>query len=148
MGLETVRRLAGSILKAGESRVKFVDAVRAKEALTRDDVRSLIQEGVIVVEQKKGIGRAKARFKQSRTHAGRRRGPGSTKGAKYAVVSRKTRWVLKVRSQRNLLKLLKPSLNDGEFRRLYKMVKGNFFRSKRHLITFAKENNLISGGKK
>ena len=147
MGLKTIKRLAGSILKAGESRVKFTDSVKAKEALTRDDVRSLIDQGVIVVEQKKGIGRSKARFKQSRLHAGRRRGPGSTKGAKYAVVSRKQRWIVKVRSQRRILKQLKPSLNEGEFRRLYKMVKGNFFKSKKHLISFAKENNLLKAPK-
>ena len=143
MSLKTIRRIAASILKAGESRVKFKDTASAKEALTRDDVRGLIQEGVIVLEQKKGIGRSKARFKQKRVHAGRRRGTGSTKGAKYSVVSRKQRWMGKVRSQRRLLQQLKGSLKEGEFRKLYSMIKGNFFRNKKHLLSFARENNLL-----
>ena len=143
MGLKTVKRLAADIMNAGESRIKFADSVKAKEALTRDDVRSLIQQGVIVRLQKKGIGRAKARFKQSRKHAGRRRGTGSKKGEKFSLVSRKERWMDKVRSQRRLLQHLKGSLNEGEFRKLYRMVKGNFFRSKKHLIAYAREAKLL-----
>ena len=143
MSLKTVRRLAASILKAGESRIKFADSSKAKEALTRDDVRSLIQQGVITRIQKKGVGRAKARFKQSRVHAGRRRGVGSSKGKKFALVPRKERWMDKVRSQRKLLKQLKPSLEKSSFRKLYLMVKGNFFRNKKHLIAYAKENKLL-----
>jgi len=143
MGLQTVRRLAASILKAGESRVRILDAVKAKEALTRDDVRSLVRQGIVVVEQKKGVGRAKARFKQSRLHAGRRRGRGSRKGAKYSRVSRKERWVGKVRSQRRLLKRLKGELRKGGYRKLYSMVKGNFFKSKKHLLSYAGENKFF-----
>ncbi|MFH1056446.1 MAG: 50S ribosomal protein L19e [Candidatus Micrarchaeota archaeon] len=145
MGLQTIRRLAASIFKAGESRVKIKDAARAKEALTRDDVRTLIREGVLVLEQKKGVGRAKAKFKQSRLKAGRRRGTGSLKGAKFSRASRKGRWMEKVRAQRSLLKMLKKNLKEGEYRSLYSMVKGGFFKSKKHLLTHANENKLLKG---
>lgn len=143
MSLTTVRRLAADISKAGTSRVKILDAARAKEALTRDDVRSLLKQGVIVVYQKTGVGRSKASFKQSRKHAGRRSGTGSKKGAKYALVSRKTRWVTKVRSQRVLLKNLKPRLEKGVYRDLYSRIKGNYFRDKKHLLSFVNENKLL-----
>ncbi len=138
-----MRRLAASIANAGTSRVKILNPARAKEALTRDDVRSLIKQGVITVEQKKGVGRAKAAFKQSRKHAGRRRGPGSRQGAKYALVPRKARWVVKVRSQRVLLKSLKPRLEKGSYRDLYSKIKGNYFRNRKHLLSFVVESKLL-----
>jgi large subunit ribosomal protein L19e len=145
MGLKTVRRLAAAILKAGKSRVKFLDSSKAKEALTRDDVRSLISQGAITVEQKKGVGRAKASFKHSRLHAGRRRGTGSRKGAKFATVDRKSRWIAKVRGQRKLLKTLKGSgaLKEGSYRKIYLMVKGDFFRNKKHLISHLRDKKLL-----
>ncbi|MEM4255300.1 MAG: 50S ribosomal protein L19e [Candidatus Norongarragalinales archaeon] len=143
MGLKTVRRLVASIANAGESRVKIIDAARAKEALTRDDARSLIKEGAVVIEQKKGVGRNKARFKQSRVHSGRRRGPGSRKGASFAGKSRKERWVEKVRSQRKVLKSMKSGLAQGAYRKLYSMIKGNLFKTKKQLLSYARENKLL-----
>ncbi len=146
MGLKTVRRLASAILKAGGSRITINDPSKAKEALTRDDVRSLIAQGVITVVQKKGVGRDNARFKQSRLHAGRRRGKGSRKGAKFSTVTRKRRWIEKVRSQRKLLKILQESgaLKKETYRKVYLMVKGDFFRNKKHLIAHLKEKKIIS----
>lgn len=143
MGLTTIRRLAASIANAGESRIKIIDPVKAKEALTRDDVRSLLKQGVIVVEQKKGVGRDKARFKHARLHAGRRRGVGSKKGSPFAGKSRKARWVEKVRSQRKLLKTVKGKLNEGAYRKLYLMVKGNLFKTKKQMLSYARENKLL-----
>ena len=143
MGLGTIRRLAASITKAGQSRIKIIDAVKAKEALTRDDVRSLLKQGVIIVEQKKGVGRDKARFKQSRVHAGRRRGVGSKKGSAFAGKSRKARWVEKVRSQRKLLKSVKSRLVEGAYRKFYSMVKGNLFKTKKQMLTYVRENKYM-----
>lgn len=144
MALKTIRRLASSITNAGGTRIKILDQAKAKEALTRDDVRSLIKQGIIVVEQKKGVGRDKARFKQSRKQAGRRRGVGSKMGSKFAGTSRKDLWVVKVRSQRVLLKSLKPKLQKGAYRELYSRIKGNYFRNKKHLISYLNENKLLT----
>src|SRR3989344_2573355 len=143
MCLGTIRRLAASIANAGQSRIKIIDAAKAKEALTRDDVRSLLKQGVIVIEQKKGVGRSKARFKHSRTHSGRRRGVGSSKGSAFAGKSRKARWVEKVRSQRKLLKSVKSGLAEGASRKLYSMVKGNLFKTKKQMLTYARENKYM-----
>lgn len=143
MSLKTVKRLAAKEFKCGTTHVKILDASEAAKALTADDVRDLIARGLIKKTQKKGVGRAKAKRKAKRRHAGRRRGPGSRKGAAMASVNKKKRWMRKVRAQRELLKKLKPRLEEGVYSRLYKMVKGNNFRSKRQLLAFVQENKWL-----
>ncbi|MFH0922713.1 MAG: 50S ribosomal protein L19e [Candidatus Micrarchaeota archaeon] len=143
MSLTTVRRLAAGILEVGETHVKILDAKRASEALTRDDVRALIKDGVIVSTPKKGIGRSKARWKQARKKLGRRVGLGSRKGRALAKVSKKTRWMAKVRSLRKVLHNARPLMKKGGYRKLYLMVKGGYFRSKKQLAEFLKEQKLF-----
>jgi ribosomal protein L19E len=75
MSLKTVRRLAARLLRAGESRIRIIDAKRASEALTGDDVRSLIAEGVIALEPPRGVRRVSRR--RARTLAG-----GGARGAR------------------------------------------------------------------
>ena len=47
-------------------------AKKAKDALTTEDVRGLISQGVVVELPKTGVGRGKAKIKQARKQAGRR----------------------------------------------------------------------------
>lgn len=143
MSLKTVKRLAASLLGVGQSHIKVIDAKRASEALTKDDVRVLVQEKIIQSEQKTGIGRGKAKIKQARKKLGRRVGPGSAKGRKFALVSRKERWMVKVRSQRKLLEALSPSLVDGARKRVYSMVKGGLFQNKKQLVAYLKEKKML-----
>ena len=143
MAIETVKRVAGRLLKCGTSRIRITDAKRASEALTSDDIKELIGEGIVYAIPKKGVSRGKARFKQSRVHAGRRRGSGSRKGSGYAKVPEKTRWTLKVRGQRKLLAMLKPQLHPGNYRKLYRMIKGNWFRNKKHLKQHLQEQKML-----
>ena len=143
MSLQTIRRIAARLSKAGESRVKIMDTERAGQALTSEDVRGLIKDGVILIEAKRGPTRAGARFKQSRMRAGRRRGKGSQKGSKYAGLTAKDQWIQKVRAQRSLLSSLRSKLKEGAFRSVYRKVKGNAFKNKHALMTYLKENNLF-----
>lgn len=143
MSLQTIRRIAARISKAGESRVKIIDATRAAQALTAEDVRGLIKDGVVVITAKRGPSRAAARFKQSRLRAGRRRGKGSLKGSKFAGLTQKDQWIQKVRALRSLLKSLKPKLKEGAYRSVYRKVKGNAFKNKHALLTYLKENSLF-----
>jgi large subunit ribosomal protein L19e len=143
MSLKTVKRLAADILKAGESRVRIVDAKKAGEAMTREDVKGLLKEGVVVLLQKKGVGRGKAKLRQEKRRKGRRRGRGSRKGAKYATLGRKEQWMKRVRAQRRLLKSLKGRLKEGSYKKLYVMVKGNAFKDKRQLDSFIQQNKLL-----
>jgi len=143
MSLKTIRRLAADVLKVGETHVKILDVKRAGDALTRDDVRTLIKESAIVATQKKGVGRAKASWKQGRKKLGRRVGLGSRKGSALAKVSRKKRWMVKVRSLRRVLSVLRNGLKKGAYRKVYLMVKGGQFRSKKQLREFVREQKLL-----
>lgn len=147
MRLESVRRIASRLMKCGESRVKILDAREALKALTRDDVRSFISRGVIDVVPKLGVGRAKAQARLGRKRLGRRTGPGRKRGTAYAVLSRKKRWIQKIRSQRRLLEKLRPQLKQGAYRKLRAMAKRGFFTEKRHLKTFLEEQKLVKKGK-
>lgn len=143
MSLDTARRVASRLLKCGASRVKILDAKKAEEALTSEDILSLVKQGLIFKVPVKGVGRGKAKFKQARVGAGRRRGRGSQKGSKHSLMPRKERWTAKVRSQRLLLKKARPLLVEGSYARVYRMVKGNNFRNKKHLKSFLEENKML-----
>ena len=63
MDVSTQRRMAADILDCGIDRV-WIDPDqldRVKMAITKDDIRQLIKEGVIVKKQKKGISSARAK---------------------------------------------------------------------------------------
>ena len=143
MSIKTAKRVAARILKCGESRVKILDQKKAAEALTHDDIVTLIKERAIVKVPAKGVGRGKASFKQERKNAGRRRGRGSQKGTRYALMPRKTRWITKVRSQRIVLRQVKEKLTEGAYSSVYRMIKGNNFRDKKHLKLYLQENKLM-----
>ncbi|MBO3800280.1 MAG: 50S ribosomal protein L19e [Candidatus Brockarchaeota archaeon] len=132
MGVKTVKRLAADILKVGESRI-WIDPQRLEEvenAVTRADVRRLIKSGIIKKRPASTPSRGRFRARSSR------RGPGSKKGAKGARIS--VTWVEKVRAQRRLLKELRSSkvISSKVYRRLYLMVKGGAFASKRALMNY------------
>ncbi|MFH1750414.1 MAG: 50S ribosomal protein L19e [Candidatus Micrarchaeota archaeon] len=133
MSVNTVRRVAAKLLGSGESRIRILDAKRASEALTREDIRGLIRDKVVIQLPKAGVSRGKARFTQKRKHAGRGRGKGSKKGAMYAGVTRKQLWMRKVRALRKTLKNNSFRLEPKVYRETYGMVSGNAFRGKRQL---------------
>lgn len=133
MNLRNKKRLAASILNVGASRVwidpEYLEDVEA--AITRDDIRRLIREGVIRRLPSESQSRARARFLAAKKKQGLRRGPGSRKGAKYAVVKRKESWMMKIRAQRRRLRALRERriITTRTYRKLYLMAKGGTFRS-------------------
>ncbi len=135
----TVKRLAASILGVGESRIRVLDAKKAGEALTRDDLRGLIEKKLVVAVQKKGVGRAKAAQRAARKRAGRRGGRGSRKGSRAVE---KILWAGKIRAQRKFLSAVRPRLGRA-YRRVYLMMKGNAFRDVGALKAFLAENKLL-----
>ena len=143
MSLETTKKIASRVFDCGVTRVKIVKGDEAKDALTADDVRELVKTGAVMIVPVKGVGRGKARRKQSRKAAGRRRGEGSRKGAAYSRTSAKSLWMRKVRAQRKVLKMIKSSIKSGSYRKVYRMIKGNLFRSKKQLTQYLEENNLL-----
>src|SRR3989338_2886203 len=133
MSLKTVKRVASRLFACGETRVSIVDAKRASEALSADDVRELAKTGAIKILPKVGVGRGKARRVESRRHSGRGRGEGTKHGSPNAVLSLKTRWITKVRALRAALRASKHMLSNKDYAKLYRMVKGNAFTSRRQL---------------
>ncbi|MBI5177360.1 50S ribosomal protein L19e [Candidatus Micrarchaeota archaeon] len=133
MSLKTVKRVACRIFGCGESRVVIADAKKASEALSADDVRELFKSGAMRISPVIGVGRGKARKNKNARHAGRGRGVGSRRGSPNAVLSLKTRWIAKVRSLRAALRASKHSLANKDYAKLYRMVKGNAFASRRQL---------------
>jgi len=136
------RKIAAKVLKCGENRI-WIDPTNAKvrQAITRRDIRRFIKEGIIKKLPEKKKSKNKEKIQQR---------AGSIKGSKGARESKKTSWLKVVRPQRKLLKELKEKkqLNPHVYREVYKLVKGNFFRSKSHLMTYLKEKELIKEDKK
>ncbi len=146
MDLSLQKRLAASVSDCSEKRIKFdnerLDEI--KEAITKADIRGLIKDKAIIVKQKKGSSRFRARKKKKQKSKGRQKGFGSRKGKKKARMQQKKNWVNKVRLQRNFLSVLKDKgiITKPIYRGLYTKVKGGFFRSKRHIKLYIEEHNL------
>ncbi|CAB3287420.1 50S ribosomal protein L19e [Methanocaldococcus lauensis] len=147
MDVSVQRKLAAEILKCGIDRV-WIDPTqleRVKMAMTRDDIRSLIKDGVIKKKQKKGISSARVKKLKEQKKKGRRRGPGSRRGAAGARTPPKERWMATIRALRKTLKYLRDSgkIDRKVYRKLYRMAKGGAFRSKSHLFLYMKEHDLL-----
>ncbi len=147
MSVKTVRRVAAHLLKSGESRIRILDAKRASEALTREDIRGMIKEKLVIALPKSGVSRGKARRTQKRKRAGRGRGEGSRQGAKYAGVTRKSLWMRKIRALRKTLRNNKYRLSGGDYRKIYKMISGNAFREKRILLDYISKRAAANAAK-
>ena len=144
MNNRKLKRMAADIFGAGESKI-WVDptqTVKAKEAMTRDDVRKLISERVIRKRKDHGHSRGAARILQAKKALGRRKGPGKRTGTRKTRMKPKQQWISRVRALRGALRTLKKEgkVTDN-YGKLYKQIKGNYFRGKKHLET------VIGGGK-
>lgn len=146
MNLKSQKRLAASIMDVGENRV-WIDPERAEDvevAITRQEIRKLIHEGAIKALLERSLSRGRAREQAAKKRAGRRRGPGTKKGPKFAVVSRKERWMSRIRAQRKRLRRLRERrmITVNTYRSLYRKAKGGEFRSLAELERYITENNL------
>jgi large subunit ribosomal protein L19e len=148
--LKSQRMLASKILKCGRNRV-WLDPTKINdisEAITSEDIRRLIKDGVIAKQRKKGQSSYRKKKKREQKKKGKRKGRGSRKGSLGARASRKGKWIKKIRSLRNMLKDLKDKdlLDKRTYRTLYLKTGGGFFRNKKHLQIYLKRNNLLKVG--
>ena len=144
--LKTQRRLAAQILKAGINRV-WIDPEKMDEvetAITREDMRKLIHQGVVRPKPKTGISRARARILHNKKKKGLRSGGGSKSGASNARVSKKEVWMTRVRALRRRLKELKTrkTLTESSYRELYKMASSGRFTSVADLERYLKAHEI------
>ena len=147
LSLKTQKRLAADILKVGKNRV-WLDPERTEDievALTRTDIRQLINDKVIEALPEKGISRSRARLLHEKRKIGRRRGPGNRKGKSTTREPRKVAWMMRIRAQRRRLKNLKNerSITKKTYRLLYRKSKGGSFRDLSRLEDYLKTNNLV-----
>ena len=131
------KRIVASVLKCGVNRVWF-DPTRISDienAISREDLRALITDGVIKARQKKGVSRGRARARIAQRYYGHRKGPGKRKGAAGARNPSKTAWVQKIRAIRKVLVELREAktIDRHMYRILYRKAAGGQFRSVAHM---------------
>ena len=147
MKLTNQKKIAAGILKVGVNRIIFnEDRLKdIKEAITKEDIRALIKEKAISSKPIKGISSFRSKKNKAQKRKGRRKGTGSRKGSRGARIPRKKEWMAKVRTQRKLIKLLKEKklIISKTYNVLYRKIKGNTFRSRKHIKLFLDEHNLI-----
>ncbi|MBO8174809.1 MAG: 50S ribosomal protein L19e [Thermococcus sp.] len=141
------RRIAAEILKCGENRI-WIDPERiedVKSAITREDIKRLIKEGVIKKKPIKGQSTYRAKIRHEQRKKGRHRGPGSRKGKKTARMGKKERWIMTIRALRRELRKLKAEkkIDVHTYRRLYIRAKGGQFKNKHQLYLFLEEKGIL-----
>lgn len=152
MNLTSQRRIAAKIMGIGIKRV-WIDPDIEEDlslALTRDDVRKLISDGVIRKKNVKGVSKGRTRLIKLQKSRGQRRGHGKRKGMTGARQPSKKTWMNKVRSQRRYLRGLRDNqlIEPSQYRNLYVKVKGNSFRSVTHLRNATEDLGIIKKPKK
>ncbi|MEM4788980.1 MAG: 50S ribosomal protein L19e [Ignisphaera sp.] len=147
MNLRYQRRLAAEILGVGENNIIFdpKQQDRIANAVTREEIKRLIKEGIIRVEppRRNSKGRWKE-FHEARKE-GRHRGPGRRKGAISARIDHYNDWVYKIRKIRTFLRWLRDHeiIDRKTYRYLYRMAKGGAFNSLAALKRYMKDHNLL-----
>ena len=142
VNLHAKKQLVSRIVGVGVHRIRFdsehLDDIA--DAITRDDIRSLITANTISVKSFKGTSRGRAKTKKIQKS---KRGAtqGSKKGRKGARVGKKTVYVNKVRALRYILKIAKDrkEITNDVFKIVYKKIRGNTIRNKAHLRTVIEE---------
>ena len=139
MQQKKVKRMAALILKTGVNSVWLNPEKpdKVKSVMTKEDVRVLIEEGVIKKKMQNSQSRSRARILHQKRKKGRKRGKGKRKGTKKARSEKKSTWMKNVRSQRKTLRQLKKekekAVEKVGYRKLYKRIKGGYFKGKKYL---------------
>ncbi len=139
MSLKNQKRLAASLLGGGLNRV-WIDPEendRVQTAITREEIKTLINEDRIKLLPKTGVSRGRTRDRK-----GRRKKSGSRKGSQKPG---KEAWVLKIRAIRRHLRWLrdKRQLSPDSYSTLLGMAKGGSFRSGSHVDEYVKAHQML-----
>jgi len=141
------KRLAAKVMKCSPQRIILPpeNLVEIKEAITKFDIRRLINKGIITRAPIQGIAKFRTRHAMAQKRKNRRTGQGSRKGSANARADDKLQWMRLVRAQRDLLKRIRDHklITQETFNTMYSKSKGGFFRSIRHLKLFLQEQDLF-----
>jgi len=156
MQITNQRRMAASIFSKREGRTVGVHRVwihpdyidQVSSAVQKDDIRELIDEGVIKAREIQGTSRSRARKAAIQRSKGRRVGHGSRKGSKKARTPKKERWMKTIRAQRRVLKEFRESgtIEASQYRYYYRKAKGGSYRSIAHMRTNIELDGISLGG--
>ena len=138
--LTAQKRLAADVLDVGKSRVWFDPAEQEEvaDAITREDIRDLVERGIVQAKDPKGNSRGRARERNEKRAYGHRKGPGTRKGTAGARQNSKEDWESRIRAQRRVLRELRDDgeLTPSQYRELYAKASGGEFRSVAYMETF------------
>ncbi|MCO8266767.1 50S ribosomal protein L19e [Haloferax sp. AB510] len=145
--LKAQKRMAADVLDVGKGRVWFDPEEQAEiaEAITREDIRELVDEGTIRAKDAKGNSKGRARERAAKRSYGHRKGAGSRKGRSGARQNKKDAWVSRIRAQRRRLKELREdgTLDSSQYRSLYNKASGGEFDSVDRLEAYIQNNYQV-----
>jgi large subunit ribosomal protein L19e len=125
MNLAKKKILAAKTLKVGKKRITFLEPRldEIKEAITKQDIKDLVQEGAILIKDVAGRKKVKKKTKRS---TGNIKKKVNTRKQDYVIMTRKLR-----KYTREMEKLGKVSRE--EVTEIRKKIRNKIFRSKAHL---------------
>ncbi|UPV75015.1 50S ribosomal protein L19e [Halorussus limi] len=142
--LSAQKRLASDVLDVGENRVWFDPEAQGAiaEAITREDIRELVEDGSIEAKDKKGNSRGRARKRKAKRDYGHQTGAGTRKGKSGGRQQGKEQWQQTIRAQRTKLRELRAEgeITQSQYRDLYDKAKGGEFRSVQYLLNYIESN--------
>ena len=142
--LSAQKRLASDVLDVGEDRLWFDPEAQSEiaEAITREDIRDLIEQGTIQEKGTSNNSRGRARERADKRAYGHQTGAGSRRGTAGARKNEKEDWTSRIRAQRRRLRELRDDgpLDASQYRELYNKAGGGEFESVARLEAYIRNN--------